>query len=364
MLQNYLKIALRNLWKNKGFSAINITGLAVGLATCLLILLYVLDELSFDGYNVHADRIYRVDNQMKFGNNQFDASQSGPLMGPTFMQDFPQVESYVRFRNRGGFFVTKGGELFKEEKVIYTDSTLFDVFTLPMVAGDAKTALKEPHSMVITESTAKKYFNTTDVVGKTMVINNKTNYTITGVIKNVPAQSHFNYDFFVAMSELSQSRENTWVSQNFNTYFLLKPGTDIKQLEKQFNESLEKYAEPEFKSAINLTLSEFKKGGGYIRCSLMPLTRIHLYSHKPGELMANGNIQYVYTFSAIGIFILLIACVNFMNLSTARSANRAKEVGVRKVLGSARKDLIAQFLTESVLISFLALIIGSRSITQ
>ena len=358
MLKSYWKSALRNLWKDKGFSAINIIGLAIGLATCLLIILYVTDEWSFDSYNLKAGRIYRIDNQMKFGDNQFDAAQAGPVMGPVFARDFPEVEQWVRFRHRGGFSIRKGNEHVKEEKVIYADSSLFDVFTLPFISGDPGSALKEPHSLVITEGTARKYFNRTDVVGQSLLIDDQTNYKITGVIKDVPAQSHFNYDFFAAMSELDDSRADLWMSQNFNTYIVLKPGVDAKSLEKRFNAALEKYAEPEFKSAVNLSMADLEKGGGYFHCSLMPLTKIHLYSNKPGELSANGNIQYVYIFSAIALFILLIACINFMNLSTARSANRAKEVGVRKVLGSERKNLIAQFLTESLLISALALIVA------
>lgn len=227
-----------------------------------------------------------------------------------------------------------------------------------MTTGDPKTALREPHSVVMTESAAKKYFNSTNVMGQHLLVDGNTNYTITGVLKDLPQQSHFNFDFFVSMSGLSESRDETWISQNFNTYVLLKQGVDSKRLEKLFNESLERYAGPEFKTAVNLSMAELKKGGGFIRCSLMPLTSIHLYANKVGELGVNGNIQYVYIFSAIAIFILLIACVNFMNLSTARSFNRAKEVGVRKVLGSPRNKLVIQFLTESLLITFLSFIIA------
>jgi putative ABC transport system permease protein len=244
---------------------------------------------------------------MKFGDNQFDAAQDGPVMGPVFARDFPEVAQWVRFRHRGGFLIRKGNEHVKEDKVIYADSSLFDVFTLPFISGDPGSALKEPHSLVITESTARKYFNRTDVVGQSLLIDDQTNYKITGVIKDVPAQSHFNYDFFVAMSELDDSRVDTWMSQNFNTYILLKPGVDAKSLEKRFNVALERYAEPEFKSAVNLSMADLKKGGGYFRCSLMPLTKIHLYSNKPGELGANGNIQYVYIFSVIALFILRVA---------------------------------------------------------
>ncbi len=360
MLKNYLKIALRNLWKNKGFSAINIIGLSVGLATCLLIMLYVMDELSYDKYNEKADRIYRVDGDIQFGGNHFILAVAPEPMGPTLRKDFPQVEQYVRFRNYGGFLVKKGNENLQEDKVVYTDSTLFNVFTLPMIAGNAKTALKDPKSVVITERIAKKYFNTTDnVVGKTLTINDTGNLKITGVIKNVPTQSHFNFDLFVSMNGSLQSWEvNNWVSNNENTYIVLKKGADPKALEAQFDAMVEKYVGPQVISLLNIKMDEFKKSGNYDRYILTPLTSIHLYSDKVAELGANGSIQYVYIFSAIAIFILLIACVNFMNLSTARSSNRAKEVGVRKVLGSLRNNLIAQFLTESILISFIALVLA------
>jgi putative ABC transport system permease protein len=357
MLKNYLKTALRNLWKNKGFSAINIVGLAIGIATCLVILLYVMDELSYDKYNLQAERIYRIDNEIKFGDNHYDGADAPALMGPVFAKDFPQIEHFTRFRNWGSFTIKKGNEKITEDRVIYADSTLFDVFTLPFVDGNPKTALKNTNSLVITETVAKKYFNTSFAVGKTLVADDKV-YKITGVIKNIPAQSHFNFDFFAAMSDLTQSNDDNWLGSNFQTYIVLRPGTDINKLTELFNKTYDSYVGPELKSVINLNLDDFKKGGGYIKCSLMPLLKIHLYSNKQDELGANGNIQYVYIFSAIAIFILLIACVNFMNLSTARSANRAKEVGVRKVLGSLKKDLIGQFLTESLLVSTISFLLA------
>ncbi len=359
MLKNYLTVAFRNLGKNKGFSAINIIGLAIGIATCLLITLYVLDDVGYDQFNTKASRIYRVDGDIQFGGNHFVLAVAPDPMGPTLKKDFPQVEQYVRFRNYGGFLVKKGAENIQENRVIYADSTLFEVFTLPMTDGDATTALTEPNSIVITESTARKYFNrTSGVAGKNFVINDTGNYKITGVIKDIPSQSHFHYDFFVSMATTPESRQNDWLSNNFNTYIVLKPGTDGQALEAQFDGLVEKYVGPQVKATFNLDLAAIKKSGNYDRYTLMPLSKIHLYSSKAAELSANSSIQYVYIFSAIALFILLIACVNFMNLSTARSANRAREVGVRKVLGSGKNDLIRQFLTESLLISFIALLLA------
>lgn len=356
MFKNYLKTAVRNLVKNKFYSSINIIGLAAGLATCLLIFLYVLDEFSFDKYNVNANRIYRVNNEVKFGNNYFDLAVCPSLQGITMVREFPQVEQYTRLRWYGGFLVKKGNENIQESRVGYADSTLFDVFSLPVISGNPKTALKEPHSLVITEKISKKYFGTADAVGQTMLINDTGNYKVTAVIKNIPAQSHFNFDIFVPMLEDRSALDGNWLSENWNTYVLLKKDADAKQLESQLNPFMEKHSAPLLQSAINQDMNQFKKSGGYIRASLTPLTDIHLHSNKIAELDGNGNAQFVYIFLAIALLILLIACVNFMNLSTARSSNRAKEVGVRKVLGSLKKNLITQFLTESFIISIIALV--------
>jgi putative ABC transport system permease protein len=358
MFKNYLKIAFRNLWKSKGFSATNIIGLAIGLATCLLITLFVLDELSYDRYNKKADRIYRVDGDIKFGGNHFTLATAPDPMGITLKKDFPQVEQYVRLRKAGGLLIKKGNENVQENQVIYADSTLFDVFTLPMLDGNPQTALREPNSIVITETIARKYFNTTQAAGRNFIINNRDHYAVTGVIKDIPSQSHFNFDFFVSLCTRAESRSNNWLSNNFNTYILLKEGADPHKLEAQFDALVTKYVGPAVMQFMSINLEEFKKSGNYEKHQLTPLTSIHLYSDKEAELDANSSIQYVYIFSAIAFFILLIACVNFMNLSTARSANRAREVGVRKVLGSLKANLVKQFLTESILISCMAMVLA------
>lgn len=357
MFRNYFKVAFRNLWKNKGYSAINILGLAIGLATCLLIMIYVVDELSYDKFNKKADRIYRVDGDINFGGTHWILAVAPDPMGATLKKDFPQVEQYVRFRNYGGFRVKKGNDNVQENSVIHVDSTLFDVFTLPVIHGDTKTALDDLASVVITEKIAKKYFNTTDAVGKVMVMDDENNYKVSAVIKDISEQSHFRFDFFVPLNS-EESKQGNWLSNNFNTYIVLKEGSDPKKLESQLNGIVTKYLGPQAFQVLNATLDDLKKSGGHVKYSLTPLTEIHLHSNKTGELGANGSMQYVYIFSAIALFILLIACVNFMNLSTARSSNRAKEVGVRKVLGSNKKNLVSQFLTESVLISFIALILA------
>lgn len=231
MLRNYLKTAFRGLWKNKGFSAINILGLAIGLATCLLILIYVTDELSYDRWNVNADRIYRLDNEIRFGGNHVVLAVAPAPGGPTLLRDYPEVEKEVRFRMNGGRLVKKGNQNIKEQAVILADSTLFDVFTLPMIAGDPHTALKEAHTVVITERMAEKYFDATAatmsaVVGRTLTINDSIPYKVTGVIRNIPTNSHFHYDFFISLTESDEAKvtDDGWLSGNFNTYILLRKG--------------------------------------------------------------------------------------------------------------------------------------------
>jgi putative ABC transport system permease protein len=354
MFKNYVKTAFRSLTKNRAFTAINVLGLALGLATCLLIVLYVVDELSYDRYNVKAGRIYRVNEDLKLGNNNVLYAGSMPPLAQTLKNDFPEVEDAVRFKKAAGFHVRKGNESILEYGTIFADPSLFNVFTLPMIHGNPATALKEPNSVVLTESTAKKYFNSTDIVGQTLKIDNNQLLNITGVIKDIPKQSHFNFDFFMSMSGWADSKSNQWLRSDYNTYILFKKGAHPKAFEKKLPAFLTKYSSGEMQANLHLSMDAFEKSGSYFRLNLTPLLDIHLHSNRSGELSANGTMQYVYIFSAIAIFILLIACVNFMNLSTARSSNRAREVGVRKVLGSSRKYLIAQFLTESILVTLAA----------
>ncbi len=348
---NYLKTAFRNLLKNKGFTALNGLGLTLGIATCLLIVFYVMDELSYDKYNENASRIYRINNMIKFGGNENTYAGSPAQAGPTLKNEFPEIEHEVRLIKSDGIQVKKDNQYIKEDHAVFADSTLFAVFTLPMIDGNPATALKDPHSVVITEQTAKKYFNRADVVGQTLLINDTDAYKVTGVIKDLPAESHFRFDFFFSMSTLSDSREDSWLSNNFTTYVLLKKGADPARLDAKFPAFIRKHMGPQLQGALHITVDAFEQSGNYYRFGLFPLTSIHLRSSCIDDLAANGNIDYVYIFSAIALFILLIACINFMNLSTARSANRAREVGIRKVLGSPRKYLVAQFLTESVIVT-------------
>jgi putative ABC transport system permease protein len=364
MIKNNMIVAFRNLWKSKGFTAINIIGLAVGLATCLMILLFVMDELGYDRYNSKADRTYRVDGDIQFGGNRMILAVTPDPMGPVMKKEYPEVEQYVRFRSfNGRFLVKKGYQNFQENRVQFADSSLFDVFTLPLIEGSPATALVEPNSIVMSESMARKYFNTTDVLGKTLVINDSNNYKITGVMKDMPAQSQFIEDFFVSMSSNTESRAGMWVMNNFNTYVVLKQGSDPKQFGARFDDMMDRYLFPQVLQMLGSSKAGFTKSGNFANYALTPLRDIHLHSNKIGEMGTNSDIEYIYIFSGVAILILLIACVNFMNLSTARSSNRAKEVGVRKVLGSRKGNLIAQFLTESVLVSVISMIVAIAIVT-
>ncbi len=358
MIRNYIKTAFRNLMKNKGFTFINVFGLTLGLATCLLIVFYVFDELSYDRYNTKYDRIYRLNNEIKFGGMENSYAVTPAPAAAALKADFPEVEQAVRLRNRGGNQVRKDNQDIQEDHMVYADSNVFKVFTLPMLQGDPSKALIAPHSIVITEDMAKKYFNRVNVVGEVLTVNDTIRYKVTGIIKNIPAQSHFHFDFFMSMTTLGERTQATWFSNNFATYVLLKPGTDPNAFKAKLPAFMVQHAGPELQGILHKDFKTFEKDGSYFRFSLIPLLDIHLRSNTIDGLEPNGNISYVYIFSATAIFILLIACVNFMNLSTARSANRAKEVGVRKVLGSPRKALVAQFLTESILVTLVGAVLA------
>ena len=359
MIRNYFKTAFRRLKKNKGFTAINVLGLSIGLATCLLILFYVCDELSFDRYNANADRIYRINEDIKFGTKTVSGATTAPSVAQALKSNLPGIEDAVRLKFAGGIKVTKGDNHLYESKAVYADASLFNVFTLRMIAGEPKTALAEPHTVVIDEAMAQKYFGTVQhVIGKTLVFNLQENYKVTGVIKDMPKQSHFNFDFFMSMSTLPESMNPSWLANSFTTYILLKKGVSQHEAESKITTLSKKYVGAQLQQAIHLSFDQFQSKGNYFSLLLMPLTDIHLKSNRDSELGANGSVQYVYIFSAIGLFILLIACVNFINLSTARSASRAREVGIRKVLGSKRLNLVIQFLSESFLITVVSIIIA------
>lgn len=363
MIKNYFKIALRNLMKQRFYSIINILGLAISLTTCLLITLFVLDELSYDRFNKKADRIQRVHLSYQMGGQSGDYAVAAAPLARTVVETYPEVENAVRFRTQGGYTVYRGENAYREEEVTFADSSLFSVFTLALLHGNPRTALAQPNTLVISATSAQKYFGAnweqSPPLGETLLVGrDKEPYQVTGVFEDVPSNSHFHFGMFLSMPSLEESKQEIWLSNNFHTYLLLREGTDVAALQTKLNETFETYAAPQIEQYANASYEDFLGAGNYFNYLLQPLTDIHLHSDLSAEIEANGDIRYVYIFSAIALFMLLIACVNFMNLSTARSAGRAKEVGIRKTLGSVRQQLIGQFLVEAMLISFLALLLA------
>ena len=358
MHQKYIKIAYRNLTQSKVYSGITIFGLALGLATSLLSVLYVADELRYDRFNQKADRIYRINGDVTYSRKESKLAVAPTPMAQTLKRDFPEVEEATRLGKYGSHLVKSDKIAIREQRVLYADSTVFDVFTLPVIAGNSKKALTEPNSVVITQRMAQKYFGASNALNRTLTFDTGQVRRVTAVISDIPAQSHFQADFLLPLHETEEAKVNKWGNHVFNTYILLRPGTDPASVEAKFEQILQTYIDPALRRFFQTTLAETRKAGNNFRYSLMPLADIHLHSDRAGELQPNNSMEYIYLFLSIAFFILLIAVFNFINLSTARSAKRAREVGVRKVMGSTRADLIGQFLAESLLFTFLALAVG------
>jgi len=350
MIKNYFKIAIRNILRHKGYSSINIVGLAIGIACCILLVVYINSELSFDRYHENADRIYRLYMHSTMGGTEITWPSSNATAGPAMRDGYPEVVDTARIDWGGRCVVKYKDKQFLETRIRYADASIFNIFSWPMLKGDPGTALKTPYSMVITERMAKKYFGDEEPLGKILRLNDSENYTVKGVIKNIPVNSHFLFDGLRSFRTLYARDETVspiltdWLSFNFVTYLLLEKGADYKNLEKKFPALLAKHAGEQMRAK-----------GSDMEFFLQPLKEIRLYM--PGE-QGNDPILYIYIFSAIALFVLLIACVNFMNLSTARSASRALEVGIRKVVGADREKLIVQFLMDAVILSFLSMVLA------
>jgi putative ABC transport system permease protein len=358
MIKNYIKIALRNLVKYKGYSFINISGLAIGIACSVLISLFVIYELSFDRFHDKADRIYRIAVRALIGDTKIRQTASSSLTFKKLLEEFPEIEKGIKFLRFGRVPVKLLDKTFYEPKFYAVDSTFFEIFSFPLISGNPETVLVEPNTMVISRDTAIKYFGHTDVVGKILKADFSSrdkgirDFKITGISENVPNNSHFYFQILVSSATFpSYINDQGWSSNRFITYLLLKKGTS----EKTFNEKLKVFTR---KYMGGERYDAWVAKGNYWEYYLQPITEIHLNSDLNGEFEANGNATYVYIFSIVSIIILLIACTNFMNLSTAKASLRAKEVGLRKVVGSSRGKLINQFLSESVIMSFFSMLIG------
>lgn len=358
MFRNYFKTAWRNIRKNKLFSFINILGLSIGIATCFIIMLYVQDELNYDRFNKNANNIARVIFKADINGGKINESVCMPPVAGVMKKDFPQVQDATRIQDQGSSKIIYKNKVFKDDQFANVDANFFSIFTLPMIKGDAKTALLQPHTVVMTQSTAEKYFGNEDAIGKTIIVTADDNrpYVVTGIIKDIPVNSHFHFDIFGSMKSNERASEDTWMSGGFHTYLLLKPGTDIKQMETGFPAMVKTYMGPAIQQAMGLSLNDFITKGNSLGFALQPLTDIHLNSTTTTEFEPGGNATYVYIFGGVALFMLIVACINFINLSTASASKRAKEVGVRKVAGSSKTQLVKQFLSESVMIAVFALL--------
>ncbi len=343
MIRNYFKIALRNLYKNKLYAFVNITGLTIGIASCILIGVYIMHELSFDRFHANASRIARVTMDYSTGSTDNKVATTGTKVGPEFKRSFPEVQAYTRTLKYTRV-VGYNDKLFEEKNFLYADSAFFSMFSFKLTAGDAATALSGPDKVVVTQAAAKKYFDRESPIGKILKVGTK-DFIVTGVSEDAPANSQIKFDFVGSFTSLNASKEEKWWEANYYTYVLLSSGNSFEPLQKRITSLMEKVSNEELKM----------KGSEYLTYHLEPLTKVHLYSPLDG-LEPNGNIVYVYVLGAVALLILLIACVNYTNLSTAQSASRSAEIGMRKVLGAQKKQVVYQFLCEAVFFSTISVI--------
>lgn len=347
MLKNYLKIILRNVRKHKGYSFINITGLAIGMTCCLLISIWVLDELSYDKFHENADRLYRVEEDQDYSGRIYHVTVTPHPLAPALIEEIPEIVDATRYVWSGGFLFRYGENAFFEYNIRAVDPSFFQMFSFPLVKGDKSQALDSPYSLVLNEDIAEKYFGKEDPLGKIITINNAHEFTVAGVVKNVPHNSRLQFEVLIPYAFLEKiGRTNqSFGSNSIGTYVELSINATMEQV----NEKI-------------LGFIKAKVPDSVTELVLMPFTKIHLHGYF-GYGRSAGAIQYVYIFSIIALFVLLIACINFMNLSTARSANRAKEVGMRKVVGALKSHLIRQFYGESVIFAFIALVLAAGIVT-
>jgi putative ABC transport system permease protein len=388
MFKNYFKIAYRNLLRQKGYSFINIFGLAVGLTCCLLIVFFVLDELSYDRFHDKADRIYRVTMDFTYNDAEMNLAVVGPPVAPTLVQEFPEVENAVRFARQGSKMIKYGEKTLKEEAIIYADSSLFQIFTLPLVQGDPQSALREPNTVVVSESAAEKYFGDEDPMGKVVRVDDFTDYKVVGVFQDIPINSHFHANMIGAFKTLEQNNglPDLWLSMNHPTYVLLREGADPKALEAKLPGLVERYVAKDLQQFMNSSLEQFETAGNRASFGLQPLTSIHLHSELEETLAQleqvhqrlNPAYPFDYQFldqnferqyrseTVIGklanwfaFIAILISCLGLFGLAAFTAERRTKEIGIRKVLGASVGNIVGLLSKEFVRLVLIAFVITS-----
>ena len=355
MIKNYITIAWRSLTKNKVFSFINTFGLAIGLACCMLISGYLYQELSYDTYSANAKQLFRVNLSVAENGGSSVYPFVDLAVGEGMKNAYPEIAASSRMASLPPTFFKNEGLVFKETNVVMADANFLQLFSIPLIDGDNKNCLSQPNSVVITKDLAKRYFGDAPATGKMLMVGDKS-MKVTGVIDKVPDNSHFHADAFISMITYIAGRQQMWSNVGYYTYLLLNHNADPKKLEARFPQLVAKYVVPETQRDMGVSLAEAQKTVNTFRFTLQPVTDIHLKSHTKYEREANGDMQYIYIFGALAAFILVLAGINFTNLSTAASSKRSKEVGIRKVLGSLKSSLVSQFLTESVLLTFIAML--------
>jgi putative ABC transport system permease protein len=359
MINNLIKHSIRSFKRQRAYIIINVLGLSIGIACSLLIALFVINEAGYDRYNVKKDRIFRTILNGKIGGQEVIFATSPAIMGPTMLREYPEIEDFLRLSARGPSVIEYNKLTFTEEHIVEADSSFFNFFSIPVLKGDPANLLNSPHKAVLSESTARKIFGDENPVDKTIKIGTDSiRYVVTGVMTDIPGNSHFEANILTSFMTDQRANSPVWVSNNLSTYFLLKPNTSYKTIDEKFPEILKKYVGPEVQQYFGMSIEDFEKQGNKYRFFLQNLKDIHLDNSIQTEFKPSSDPKFLIIFGSIAILIVLIAAINFMNLSTAQAARRAKEVGIKKLGGSSRGMLISQFLSESFILSFISLIIA------
>jgi putative ABC transport system permease protein len=359
MINNLIKYSLRSFKRQRAYIIINILGLSIGIACSLLIALYVINEESYDKFNDKKDRIFRLILDGKIGGQEVTAAYTASVIGPTMSREFPEIEDFLRMNGWGPTVLDYNSQTFTEEDLIEADSSFFNFFSVPVIKGDQANLLNAPRKAVLSESTARKIFGDENPIDKAIKIGSDTvKYTVSGVMADMPVNSHFNANVILSFMTNPRSNDPTWLNNSFSTYLLLRPNTTYVTVEEKIPDLLAKYVGPELQQYLGVSIDEFLKQGNRYRFFLQKLTDIHLDPSIQQAFTSASDPKYLIIFGSIAILIVLIAAINFMNLSTAQASRRAKEVGIKKVAGSTRGMLVTQFLSESFILTFISLLLA------